>query len=59
MPSLIAQEAAPSIDAVLLERVGPNGALAFILAAAAFNVLLVAGLFVMTRARPMRTTKIA
>ena len=50
MPSLIAQAAAPSIGAVLLEAAGLNGALAVILAAAAFNVLLVVGLFVMMRA---------
>lgn len=59
MPSLMAQAAAPSIGAVLLARAGLSDALAIILAAAAFNVLLVAGLFVMTRARPMRTTEIA
>jgi MFS family permease len=59
MPSLMAQAAAPSIGAVLLARAGLNDALAIILAAAVFNVLLVAGLFVMTRSRPMKTHKIA
>ena len=52
MPSLIAQAAAPSIGAVLLEAAGLNGALAVILAAAAFNVLLVATLFVIMRVAP-------
>jgi len=48
MPSLIAQAAAPSIGALLLEAAGLDGALAIFLAAAAFNVLLVGGLFAMT-----------
>lgn len=52
MPSLIAQAAAPSIGAVLLEAAGLNGALAVILAAAALNVLLVATLFVIMRVAP-------
>jgi hypothetical protein len=45
MPSLIAQAAAPSIGALLLEATGLDGALAIFLAAAACNALLVAGLF--------------
>jgi MFS family permease len=49
MPSLIAQAAAPSIGAILLETSGPNGALAAFLAFAAFNALLVAGLLLMLR----------
>jgi MFS family permease len=47
MPSLIAQAAAPSIGALLLETGGINGALAVFLAAAACNALLVVGLFLM------------
>jgi MFS family permease len=58
MPSLIAQAAAPSIGAVLLEAAGLNGALAVILAAAAINVMLVAALFVMMRVAP-RSAKVA
>jgi hypothetical protein len=45
MPSLMAQAAAPSIGALLLEIGGINGALAIFLAAAALNVLLVGCLF--------------
>jgi MFS family permease len=45
MPSLIAQAAAPSIGALLLQLGGLNGALAVFVAAAAFNALLVVGLF--------------
>jgi len=52
MPSLIAQAAAPSIGAILLEVGGSDGALAIFLATAASNVLLVAGLFVMLRFSP-------
>jgi MFS family permease len=59
MPSLIAQAAAPSIGAFLLEAGGANGALAIFLSAAAFNVLLVAGLFVMMRVRPTRSAMAA
>ena len=50
MPSLIAQAAAPSIGAALLEAAGLNGALAIVLTAAALNVLLVMALFVIMRA---------
>jgi hypothetical protein len=56
MPSLIAQAAAPSIGAVLLELGGLDGALAMFLAAAAFNVLLVMCLFLMLRADKRRST---
>jgi MFS family permease len=59
MPSLIAQAAAPSIGAILLEAGGANGALAIFLSVAAFNVLLVAGLFVMMRVRPTRSAMAA
>jgi hypothetical protein len=45
MPSLIAQAAAPSVGALLLQIGGLNGALAAFLAAAACNALLVVGLF--------------
>jgi hypothetical protein len=47
MPSLIAQAAAPSIGAVLLEMGGLDGALETFLAVAAFNALLVICLFLM------------
>lgn len=49
MPSLIAQAAAPSIGAILLELVGSNGAVAVFVAAAACNLLLVGVLFFMLR----------
>jgi MFS family permease len=51
MPSLIAQAAAPSVGALLLQLGGPNGALATFLGAAFCNVLLVAALCLMLRAR--------
>jgi hypothetical protein len=54
MPSLIAQAAAPSIGAVLLETSGANGALAVFVATAGFNALLVVGLLLMQRSRPAR-----
>ncbi len=47
MPSLIAQAAAPSVGALLLQIGGLNGALAAFLAAAACNALLVVGLYLM------------
>jgi MFS family permease len=50
-PSLIAQAAAPSIGALLLEVGGIEGALAMFMATAAFNVVLIACLFVATRAK--------
>ena len=49
MPSLIAQAAAPSIGALLLEAGGANGALVTFLALASSNFILVVGLFVMLR----------
>ena len=49
MPSLIAQAAAPSIGAALLEAGGVDGAMAIFVAAAAVNVLFTAGLFLMLR----------
>ncbi len=49
MPSLIAQAAAPSIGAALLEVGGLDGALGALVALAACNALLAAGLFVMLR----------
>jgi MFS family permease len=49
MPSLIAQAAAPSIGAALLEVGGLDGALGALAALAACNALLAAGLFVMLR----------
>jgi MFS family permease len=52
MPSLIAQAAAPSIGAILLEVGGLNGALAVFVATAGCNVLLVSSLFLMLRSRP-------
>ncbi|MDR3497259.1 MAG: MFS transporter, partial [Ancalomicrobiaceae bacterium] len=51
MPSLIAQAAAPSIGASLIEGVGIDRALAAIVAAAALNVVLVIGLFVLVNVR--------
>ena len=54
MPSLVAQAVAPSIGAILLETGGANGALAAFVATAAFNALLVVGLFLMQRSQPAR-----
>eukprot|EP01037_Dinobryon_pediforme_P011756 gene11756-11847_t len=51
MPSLIAQAAAPSAGALLLEIGGLDGGLAAFLAAAACNVFLVGGLFLMLRSK--------
>ena len=45
MPSLIMQAASPSLGSVLLERLGPHGALGTLLAVAIANVLLVVLLF--------------
>lgn len=50
-PSLIAQAAAPSIGAELIQGLGPDGALATLVAVACVNVLLVLCLFVAQRAR--------
>ncbi len=51
MPSLVAQAAAPSIGAALLEAVGLDGALRIFVVAATCNVLLAASLFLMLRKR--------
>jgi MFS family permease len=51
-PSLIAQAVAPSIGAILIERLGAQSTLAVVVAAAAFNVALTLLLFGMTRAHP-------
>jgi MFS family permease len=55
MPSLIAQAAAPSIGALLLELDGVNGALAIFLGAAGSNVLLVVGLLLTMRSSATRS----
>ncbi len=47
MPSLIAQAASPSIGAILMEGLGPDGASGALLAAAAVNFVIAAGLFVL------------
>ena len=49
MPSLIAQAAAPFIGSILLEATGLNGAMTVIVAAAALNALLAAGLLLVLR----------
>ncbi|MGA8611033.1 MAG: MFS transporter [Xanthobacteraceae bacterium] len=49
MPSLIAQAAAPSIGAALIETGGVHGAMGVFVASAAVNVALAAGLFLMLR----------
>jgi hypothetical protein len=49
MPSLIAQAASPSIGAVLMDRFGPSGTLAALLAAAVVDVMLVVALFLCSR----------
>ena len=51
MPSLIAQAAAPSIGAALLEASGVDGALRVFVAAAACNVLLASSLLMLLRKR--------
>jgi predicted MFS family arabinose efflux permease len=48
-PSLIAQAAAPSIGAALMQGVGPDGTLAAIVAVAALNVVLALGLLALQR----------
>lgn len=57
MPSLIAQAAAPSLGALLLEHVGASGLLSVLLGLALVNVLLVAALLAFKRnsSRPVRT----
>jgi MFS family permease len=52
MPSLVAQAAAPSVGALLLQIAGLNGALAIFLAVAACNALLVVGLSLMLPGPP-------
>ena len=47
-PSLIAQAASPSIGAFLIEHIGADSALSVISAVAVFNVVLTAGLYVIT-----------
>ena len=49
MPSLIAQAAAPSIGTALIEVGGVDGAMKFFMVAAAINVALATGLFLMLR----------
>jgi MFS family permease len=49
MPSLIAQAAAPSIGAALIQGGGIDGAMGVFVAAAAVNVALAAGLFLMLK----------
>jgi MFS family permease len=49
MPSLIAQAAAPSLGAALVEAGGVDGAMAVFVAAAGVNVTLATGLFLMLR----------
>ena len=49
MPSLIAQAAAPSIGAALIEAGGVGGAMAVFVASAAINVILASSLFLMLR----------
>ena len=49
MPSLIAQAAAPSIGAALIDAGGVHGAMGFFVASAAVNVALAAGLFLLLR----------
>lgn len=49
LPSLIAGAAAPSLGALLLERIGAGGTLAVLFVAAAINVALAAALFACTR----------
>lgn len=51
MPSLIAQAAAPSIGAALIETGGVHGAMGVFVASAVCNVLLAASLFLFLRKR--------
>jgi len=51
MPSLIAQAAAPSIGAALIESHGVEGAMRVFLSSAAVNVMLASSLFLMLRKR--------
>lgn len=58
MPSLIAQAAAPSVGALLLQHTGERGLLSVLLGLALINVALVGALFALTRGamRPVRTS---
>jgi hypothetical protein len=49
MPSLIAQEATPSLGALLVDGMGAQGLLALLVGLAAFNLLLVVTLYVVIR----------
>ena len=49
MPSLIAQAASPSIGALLMEKLGADGTLAALVAAAGADVLMVAAVFALMR----------
>jgi len=51
MPSLIAQAVSPSIGALLLDKVGPDGTLLALVAAAIVDVLLVAAAFILMQRR--------
>jgi hypothetical protein len=51
-PSLIAQAAAPSIGAYLIQWSGPDRALGMIVALAAINVMLALALLLATRGQP-------
>lgn len=53
-PSLIAQAAAPSIGAILIETFGAHEGLGIVVGVAGVNVLIALALFVATR--PMRAT---
>jgi MFS family permease len=57
MPSLIAQAAAPSVGALLIEHAGARGMLTVLLGLALLNLALVAALFALQRAGP-RTASI-
>ena len=52
MPSLLAQAASPVLGALLMERVGADGALAALLGAAVLDVILVVALLAWMRATP-------
>jgi hypothetical protein len=59
MPSLIAQAAAPSIGAMLMERFGPDVTLVALFTTAALNVALVIvlfGLLLRQGANPLKYT---
>jgi hypothetical protein len=54
-PSLIAQAIAPSIGAVLIEKLGAESTLAVVMATALFNVALTGLLFALTSSRGARS----